>query len=742
ETTTLKGATANINHLALDTKNLHIESVQDIEKYDSKQTQGGVKAAFAWGSGASGSVQFSRNKANVDYAQVNQQSGFNINESSDINVKENTHLKGGVINAEGKKENHHLTTGTLTTENIENRSDIKVSSISAGVSSDMTQMATMAVGAALSALGNMSESERSQTQAAISHNVNVQITDSEAQKQKTGKTAEETLQSLNRDVANANQKLEKQDLQALQERQEMAQVIGELSQAGINHLVGDKLKEADKKRQEADAIEKENPTKATALRAQAQAIEAEYGLGSNLQMGIRAATAALQGLATGSVNQAAVGAVSPYLNKLIKEQTGDNKEANLIAHAVLGAVEAHITGNNAAAGALGALTAEAAAPLIMQTLYGTEKPENLTDSQKQNVANLSQIAAGLSGGLVGDSTGSFVAGAEIGKRAVENNYLYRQEAEELLNLRLALQQTTDPKEREKIQAKIDKLEKLDQDRQEHIKTACPDFGKSSSACSAAIADAEKAKASYNGWTEQYQPVGYNSKDKRPYTTIFTQDYGRVNEALVGKDELTRQKEELALDLAKSGQMSKEDAYRILDNSMTLSDTLMALGGIKTVSNEKFMAFLTGKYKLPVIGKTQGYEYGDVRISSGAENVALYPKLKEQLRLENLQNISNEYPILKHAALGEGNLTEKGIFTKTEIEKLAKEWVGEGYKITSQGGFISADGTRRYRPPSTKVKSSYAITGVQANFERGHVDLEKGTFIPESNLHLNIYGESK
>ena len=199
--------------------------------------------------------------------------------------------------------------------------------------------------------------------------------------------------------------------------------IGELSQAGINHLLGDKLKEADKKRQEADAIEKENPTKATALRAQAQAIEAEYGLGSNLQMGIRAATAALQGLATGSVNQAAVGAVSPYLNKLIKEQTGDNKEANLIAHAVLGAVEAHITGNNAAAGAVGALTAEAAAPLIMQTLYGTEKPENLTDSQKQNVANLSQIAAGLSGGLVGDSTGSFVAGAEIGKRAVENNFL-------------------------------------------------------------------------------------------------------------------------------------------------------------------------------------------------------------------------------------------------------------------------------------------------------------------------------
>ncbi|WGE92168.1 hemagglutinin repeat-containing protein [Actinobacillus genomosp. 1] len=426
ETTTLKGAVANINHLELDTKNLHIESVQDTEKYDSKQTQGGVSASFAWGSGGSASAQFSQNKAKVDYAQVTQQSGFNIQESSQINVEENTHLKAGIINAQGDKANHQMTTGTLTTEAIENRSDIEVSSVSAGASTDMGQMATMAVGAALSALGNMSESERSQTKAAISDNINLTITDNEKQKALTGKTVEETLQSLNRDTTNANQAVEKADLAAIQERQEMAQVIGELSQSAINHLVESHLKEANEKRQEAEAIEQENPVKAMALKAQAKAIEAEYGLGSNLQMGIRAATAALQGLATGSVESAAVGAVSPYLNKLIKEQTTNadgtlNKEANLIAHAVLGAVEAHVTGNNVAAGALGALTAEAAAPEIMKVLYKTDEPESLTDSQKQNVANLSQIAAGLAGGLTGDSTASGIVGAEIGKRAVENN---------------------------------------------------------------------------------------------------------------------------------------------------------------------------------------------------------------------------------------------------------------------------------------------------------------------------------
>ncbi|MGX3022320.1 hemagglutinin repeat-containing protein, partial [Ursidibacter sp. B-7004-1] len=121
ETTTLKGATVNINHLNLETKNLHIESVQDSEKYDSKQTQGGVSASVAiYGSGSSASAQFSQNKAKVDYAQVTQQSGFHINESSTINVTENTHLKGGIINAQGDKANHTMKTGTLTTENIEN----------------------------------------------------------------------------------------------------------------------------------------------------------------------------------------------------------------------------------------------------------------------------------------------------------------------------------------------------------------------------------------------------------------------------------------------------------------------------------------------------------------------------------------------------------------------------------------------------------------------------------------------
>ncbi|WP_394853419.1 VENN motif pre-toxin domain-containing protein, partial [Exercitatus varius] len=47
----------------------------------------------------------------------------------------------------------------------------------------------------------------------------------------------------------------------------------------------------------------------------------------------------------------------------------------------------------------------------------------LTDDQKQVVATLSRVTAGLAGVVIADSTQSAVSAAEIGKRAVENNYM-------------------------------------------------------------------------------------------------------------------------------------------------------------------------------------------------------------------------------------------------------------------------------------------------------------------------------
>ncbi|WP_406812297.1 VENN motif pre-toxin domain-containing protein [Histophilus somni] len=159
-----------------------------------------------------------------------------------------------------------------------------------------------------------------------------------------------------------------------------------------------------------------------------KAYDKAYGTGSTTKRAVDAVTAALQGLAAKDAGQAVVGLASPYLNAQIKRHTENadgsvNTEANLLAHAILGAVEATITGNNALAGAAAGAGGEAAAMFITHTLYPNKKPNQLTEAEKKNITFLSQLAGGLASGLVGDSTQAVALGGDIAKRAVENNAL-------------------------------------------------------------------------------------------------------------------------------------------------------------------------------------------------------------------------------------------------------------------------------------------------------------------------------
>ena len=94
-----------------------------------------------------------------------------------------------------------------------------------------------------------------------------------------------------------------------------------------------------------------------------------------------------------------------------------------MAHAVAGAVLAQIAGGSAAAGATGAAGGELAAKAIVAVMYPHTKISDLTESQKQTVSALSQMAAGLAGGLTSNSSLGAGAGAAAGKNAVENNAL-------------------------------------------------------------------------------------------------------------------------------------------------------------------------------------------------------------------------------------------------------------------------------------------------------------------------------
>ncbi|WPU24784.1 VENN motif pre-toxin domain-containing protein [Cedecea neteri] len=54
-------------------------------------------------------------------------------------------------------------------------------------------------------------------------------------------------------------------------------------------------------------------------------------------------------------------------------------------------------------------------------MYPGIKRDDLSEEQKQTISALSTLAAGLVGGLTGNSPADVVAGAQAGKNAVENN---------------------------------------------------------------------------------------------------------------------------------------------------------------------------------------------------------------------------------------------------------------------------------------------------------------------------------
>ena len=152
----------------------------------------------------------------------------------------------------------------------------------------------------------------------------------------------------------------------------------------------------------------------------------EWGTGSDIQRGIQAATAVLQGLSSGgNLAGALAGASAPELANIIGHHAGidDNDAAKAIAHAILGGAVAALQDKNIAAGASGAVTGELVAEAIAGQLYPDKKPADLSEQEKQQVSNLATIAAGMAGNIVGGDSSSVTVAAQAGKNVAENNAL-------------------------------------------------------------------------------------------------------------------------------------------------------------------------------------------------------------------------------------------------------------------------------------------------------------------------------
>lgn len=415
-------------------RDLTIASTQDSDHYNSKQNSVSGGAGYTFGAGGfSGSINVSRDKMTSDYDSVHEQSGlFAGNGGFDVTVGNHTQLDGGVIASTATADKNRLDTGTLGFSDIHNQADFKTEHQGAGISSGGSigkQFAGNMANALLAGGGNSGHAEGT-TQAAVSEGTLI-IRDKENQKQ--------DVADLSRDAEHANGSISPIfDKEKEQQRLQEVQLIGEIGSQVVD--IANTYGETEGLKAARDALAKEGVTEPDADASDAlkkayqdalrgtdayKTTTAKYGMGSDLQRGIQAATAALQGLAGSDLKAALAGASAPELAYRIGHGMGidNNTAAKTIAHAILGGAVAALQGNNAAAGAAGAATGELAANAIAGMLYPGKAVSDLSEEQKQTVSALATISAGMAGGLAGDSTASAMAGGQAGKNSSENNLL-------------------------------------------------------------------------------------------------------------------------------------------------------------------------------------------------------------------------------------------------------------------------------------------------------------------------------
>ena len=124
--TLIRGGTVKGNKVTANAGRMSIESEQDKKNYKETSKTSGLSISYTPGSAVT--VSGGKGKTNTDstYESVTKQAGIYAGkEGYDIQVKNNTHLKGAVIDSQAEKEKNRITTGTLTWENIDNKAEYK-----------------------------------------------------------------------------------------------------------------------------------------------------------------------------------------------------------------------------------------------------------------------------------------------------------------------------------------------------------------------------------------------------------------------------------------------------------------------------------------------------------------------------------------------------------------------------------------------------------------------------------------
>ena len=372
--TNLIGAAVSAEQVSANVgRDLNIASVQDTSTFKSRDQSIGGSATIGPSSG--GSISASRSRVDADYASVGQQAGITAGDGGfQINVKGNTDLKGAQIASTDKaveQGKNSLTTGTITSSDIQNRSQYSAQSQSASAGTSQGKP-----GGGIG-IGNASGSETSVTHSGVS-GAAVTIADAQAQQAKTGQSPDQAVASLDTSVRtgkdssnslaknwNGNQLREDVEAQA-----KITQAFGQQASKLIGDYAEQQQKKAEDLRKQANAAT--DPAVAAQLNDQASALESKWGPDGNMRA---------------------------------------------LAHTVVGGLTGGL------AGAAGAGAGTLAAPNVAAAL------------NKAGVdADLAKVLTGLSSTLVGAAVGGTAGGAAAYNEVI-NNFLGHIDRERLNKLR-------------------------------------------------------------------------------------------------------------------------------------------------------------------------------------------------------------------------------------------------------------------------------------------------------------------
>lgn len=445
--TVLKGAQVNGDKVTADVgRDLTLSSLQDSDKYNSKQQSMNAGASYTWGAGSgSGSFSISRDKMKSNYDSVQEQTGIFAGKGGfDINVGNHTQLDGAVIASRADADKNRLETGTLGFTDINNKAEYKVEHQGVGFSSGAGVAGNLVSNMASTMLAGMGGSGHAEgtTQSAVADGAII-VRDQANQKQ--------DVSTLSRDTDHANGSIDPIfNKEKEQKRLQTAQMIGEIGnqvadiartngKIAATEAANEKMKTAGSDARNAAISQlKKDGKEVTDQAIHDQMYQTFYneafnqsgmGTGQSTQRAITAATAAIQALAGGDIKAAIAGGAAPYIANAIANAIPEKDlKGRVLAHAVVNAALAAASGRDAASAAAGAAVGELAGKIAVDG-FGKQVNE-LSEEEKQAVSALATLASGLAGGLVGDSSANAVAAAQAGKTTVENNYLSNQQRSE------------------------------------------------------------------------------------------------------------------------------------------------------------------------------------------------------------------------------------------------------------------------------------------------------------------------